>query len=89
MARLIILRHGNTFDTGDIPTRVGAHTDLSLSVSGRMQADALAAHFRDTVFRAAFSKSSLLIPGTRPSTFSRRLLTFGSGFISMPRCART
>ena len=54
MARLIILRHGNTFDRGETPTRVGARTDLSLSVSGHMQAHSLAAHFRDTTFRAAF-----------------------------------
>lgn len=54
MARLIILRHGNTFDKGETPTRVGARTDLSLSVSGRMQAHALAAHFRETAFCAAF-----------------------------------
>ena len=42
---LIILRHGNTFDKGDTVTRVGARTDLPLSVSGRKQANALAAHF--------------------------------------------
>jgi broad specificity phosphatase PhoE len=54
LARLIILRHGNTFDKGETPTRVGARTDLSLSVSGDTQARALAAHFRDTAFRAAF-----------------------------------
>lgn len=35
---LIIARHGNTFDPGDTPTRVGARTDLPLSESGRRQA---------------------------------------------------
>ena len=55
MARLIIVRHGNTFDPGDTPTRVGARTDLALSISGERQAAALAAHFRDTHFAAAFS----------------------------------
>lgn len=36
-ARIIICRHGNTFDKGDIVTRVGARTDLSLSQSGQEQ----------------------------------------------------
>lgn len=54
MARLIIVRHGNTFDPGDKPTRVGARTDLPLSTSGERQASALATHFRDKDFAAAF-----------------------------------
>lgn len=41
MTTLIIARHGNTFDKGETPTRVGARTDLPLSESGRMQAHAL------------------------------------------------
>lgn len=45
MTRIVICRHGNTFDKGDIVTRVGARTDLHLSSSGRVQAKALAAHF--------------------------------------------
>ena len=54
MTRLTIVRHGNTFDAGETPTRVGARTDLSLSESGRHQAEALAAHFQNTPFMAAF-----------------------------------
>ncbi|HBU32950.1 MAG TPA: histidine phosphatase family protein, partial [Hyphomonas sp.] len=54
MARLIIVRHGNTFDKGDTVTRVGGRTDLPLSASGLAQADALANHFADTRFVAAF-----------------------------------
>ncbi|OZB12451.1 MAG: histidine phosphatase family protein, partial [Rhodobacterales bacterium 34-62-10] len=53
MARLFIVRHGNTFDKGDTVTRVGARTDLPLSVSGREQAQKLAAHFAGTRFSAA------------------------------------
>lgn len=53
MARLFVVRHGNTFDTGDTVTRVGARTDLPLSVSGRQQARQLAAHFAGTRFTAA------------------------------------
>lgn len=50
MSRLIyIVRHGNTFDKGDVVTRVGGRTDLDLSMSGRAQADALAIHFKDKV----------------------------------------
>ncbi|MEZ5892039.1 MAG: phosphoglycerate mutase family protein [Parvularculaceae bacterium] len=45
MTDLYILRHGNTFDKGDVVRRVGARTDMPLSVSGVMQATALAAHF--------------------------------------------
>lgn len=45
MTDVYIVRHGNTFDTGDIITRVGARTDLALSISGGAQAKALAEHF--------------------------------------------
>lgn len=57
MTDIFIVRHGNTFDKGDIVTRVGARTDLVLSKSGQAQAERLAIHFRDIVpggFGAAF-----------------------------------
>jgi probable phosphoglycerate mutase len=54
-ARLIIVRHGNTFDKGDVVTRVGGRTDLALSVSGRAQAEALARHFAGIPFATARS----------------------------------
>lgn len=41
MTRLIVARHGNTFDPGDTVLRVGARTDLPLSPSGRAQAELL------------------------------------------------
>lgn len=47
MTNIYIVRHGNTFDKGDVITRVGARTDLALSRSGQAQADRLAAHFRE------------------------------------------
>lgn len=53
--RLIIVRHGNTFDKGDVVTRVGGRTDLPLSVSGLTQAEALGRHFADTQFHTARS----------------------------------
>lgn len=60
MGRLVdiyIVRHGNTFDKGDVVTRVGARTDLALSSSGQTQAEALAIHFMAMVpegFSAAY-----------------------------------
>ena len=53
--RLYIVRHGNTFDPGDTVTRVGARTDLPLSRSGRLQAQALSAHFKETPFAEALT----------------------------------
>lgn len=41
---LIIARHGNTFNDGDTPTRVGARTDLPLVSKGEEQARALGKH---------------------------------------------
>ncbi|MFN7055567.1 histidine phosphatase family protein [Hyphomonas sp.] len=55
MARLFIVRHGNTFDEGQTVTRVGARTDLPLSNSGRIQAIGLAAYFREMRFAAALA----------------------------------
>lgn len=54
-SRVFIVRHGNTFDKGDLVTRVGGRTDLPLSVSGRTQAQALARHFASTTFTTARS----------------------------------
>lgn len=53
MSQLYIVRHGNTFDAGQTPTRVGARTDLDLSSSGKAQATALAKDFEDINFDAA------------------------------------
>jgi broad specificity phosphatase PhoE len=56
-ATLYIVRHGNTFEKGDVVTRVGGRTDLKLSPSGEVQAQALAQHFieRGVVFASARS----------------------------------
>ncbi len=42
MIRLILARHGNTFEKGETPTQVGARSDLPLTAEGRKQAEALA-----------------------------------------------
>ncbi len=44
MTKLLIARHGNTFDKGDILRRVGLRTDISLSNSGKKQSDALSTY---------------------------------------------
>ena len=55
MSRVYIVRHGNTFDKGDIVRRVGRRTDLPLSTSGRLQAQRLKAHLQDISFGASYS----------------------------------
>ncbi len=56
MTDIYIVRHGNTFDKGDLVTRVGARTDLPLSSSGLMQAETLADHFK-AIAPQGFSKA--------------------------------
>jgi broad specificity phosphatase PhoE len=53
--RIFIARHGNTFDKGDVVTRVGGRTDLPLSTSGRAQSQDLARHFAAIPFATARS----------------------------------
>lgn len=72
MARLFVVRHGNTFDKGDTVTRVGGRTDLPLSVSGRAQADALAAHFAETPFAAALASPLQRTRATARAILSKR-----------------
>ncbi|MEO0417732.1 MAG: histidine phosphatase family protein [Pseudomonadota bacterium] len=42
---IVIVRHGNTFESGEAPRRIGARTDLPLTARGMDQADALGDHF--------------------------------------------
>ncbi|MFN3700183.1 MAG: histidine phosphatase family protein [Alphaproteobacteria bacterium] len=44
---LIITRHGNTFEDGQTPTRVGARTDLPLVAKGEEQARAIGRYLRE------------------------------------------
>lgn len=41
----IIVRHGNTFEAGELPRRIGSRTDLPLTAQGREQGQALGRHF--------------------------------------------
>lgn len=45
MTRLVIVRHGNTFEASEKPRRIGARTDLPLTAAGLEQAEALGRHF--------------------------------------------
>ena len=43
---IVVARHGNTFEKGDSPTRVGGRTDLPLTETGREQARRLGRAWR-------------------------------------------
>ncbi len=47
MTTLIIARHGNTFEAGETPTRVGGRTDLPLVEKGRAQAKAIGKYIKE------------------------------------------
>lgn len=47
MTTLIIARHGNTFEAGQVPTRVGARTDLPLVAKGEEQAKAIGRYLKE------------------------------------------
>ncbi|MDX9690234.1 MAG: histidine phosphatase family protein [Proteobacteria bacterium] len=42
MPKLILVRHGNTFEAGQTPTWVGGRTDMPLTATGEEQAQAIA-----------------------------------------------
>lgn len=48
---IVIVRHGNTFEAGEEPRRIGARTDLPLTAKGLQQADALGRCFADKDWR--------------------------------------
>ena len=72
---LYIARHGNTFDKGDIVTRVGGRTDLSLSISGREQAKALSRAFASINLGACYSSPLRRTMGTAEAICSPHDLT--------------
>jgi broad specificity phosphatase PhoE len=73
MSRFVIVRHGNTFEAGEPPRRIGARTDLPLTAAGRAQAEALGRHFaaRDLQFTRVLSG-----PLARARDTARLLLPF-------------
>lgn len=60
---VIVARHGNTFDKGETPLRVGLKTDLPLSSSGREQAKLLGKYLKqnkikiDVVFTSELKRT--------------------------------
>jgi probable phosphoglycerate mutase len=58
MTRLYIVRHGNTFEAGEAPRRIGWRTDLPLTGAGLAQAEALGTQFARTGVRFARALSS-------------------------------
>jgi probable phosphoglycerate mutase len=58
MTRLYIVRHGNTFEAGEPPRRIGSRTDLPLTSAGLVQAQALGAYFARSGIRFARALSS-------------------------------
>ncbi|WP_288487218.1 histidine phosphatase family protein [uncultured Novosphingobium sp.] len=49
----VVARHGNTFEAGETPRRIGARTDLPLTAAGLAQAEALGRHFANGGHRFA------------------------------------
>ncbi len=45
--RLIIARHGNTFESGEVPRRVGGRTDIPLTRKGEEQARAIGLYLKE------------------------------------------
>jgi broad specificity phosphatase PhoE len=58
---LYIVRHGNTFEAGEPPRRVGWRTDVPLTKAGRRQAESLGAYFARTGVRFSQALSSGLL----------------------------
>ncbi|MET1753968.1 histidine phosphatase family protein [Novosphingobium sp. RD2P27] len=47
----VVVRHGNTFDAGEPPRRIGWRTDLPLTERGVLQAEALGMYFAELGWR--------------------------------------
>lgn len=60
MTKILIIRHGNTFNPDETPTRVGARTDIPLTQSGIDQARALGHYIaRERLWPSAIFASEL------------------------------
>lgn len=57
MTLLLVARHGNTFEDGETPRRVGGRTDLLLTAKGQAQARALGSYLKihNIIPNAAFA----------------------------------
>jgi len=80
--RLILMRHGNTFEKGETPVQVGARTDLPLTAVGQEHAQAMAQHFiSQGIFPKAIFAGSL-----KRQTESARIIaqSLGLSFLDEP-----
>ena len=59
MRRVFVIRHGNTFASGEAPRRIGSRTDIPLVESGHAQAAALANSFAGSPVRLLLSSPLL------------------------------
>lgn len=60
MIRLIAMRHGNTFEKGELPIQIGARTDLALTSFGRAQAENMGEYLaQQKIFPNAIFSGSL------------------------------
>lgn len=57
----VIVRHGNTFEAGETPRRIGARTNLPLTEKGRDQARALGRYFAAQNWRFTHALASPLL----------------------------
>lgn len=60
MIRLILVRHGNTFEARETPVQVGVHTDLSLTAQGRKQAEEMGDYLISQSIRPAAIYAGIL-----------------------------
>ena len=72
MGRIFIVRHGNTFDKGDVITRVGARTDPPLSSSGVTQAEALFENFKLHSFGRSYCSTLIRTKQTAKTILKNR-----------------
>lgn len=79
----VIVRHGNTFEAGEIPRRIGARTDLPLTDAGQVQAHALGAHFAALGWQFA---RVLVSPLARTRETARAILSHLPGAPEPQRC---
>ncbi|MEM7701082.1 MAG: histidine phosphatase family protein [Pseudomonadota bacterium] len=68
---IVIVRHGNTFESGEPPRRIGARTDLPLTGKGVEQADALGEYFAN---HATTFNRILTSPLTRAEQTTDRIM---------------
>jgi probable phosphoglycerate mutase len=70
LIRLFLVRHGNTFEAGQIPVQVGARTDLPLTEQGRNQAE----RFSDYLIQSGVAPKAIYAGGLKRQTQSAKII---------------